>query len=90
MDINKLLGTGPCGRVTRVDVEAAAGIKPAVFVAAAGPAPLPGSTVVPFTTMQAAVSENMVETLAVLIFGVDYPASTDALRALYEKVHSLL
>lgn len=47
---------------------------------------IPGSTVVPFTTMQAAVSKNMVESLSVPTFRVGYPVSTNALDALYEKV----
>ncbi|GFZ16126.1 2-oxoacid dehydrogenases acyltransferase family protein [Actinidia rufa] len=47
---------------------------------------IPGSTVVPFTTMQSAVSKNMVESLSVPTFRVGYPVVTDALDALYEKV----
>ncbi|KAJ7943177.1 Dihydrolipoamide acetyltransferase component of pyruvate dehydrogenase complex [Quillaja saponaria] len=54
--------------------------------AAATPAPIPGSTVVPFTTMQGAVSKNMVDSLSVPTFRVGYPVTTDALDALYEKV----
>ncbi|XWS69783.1 hypothetical protein CRYUN_Cryun04dG0208300 [Craigia yunnanensis] len=50
------------------------------------PPPVPGSTVVPFTTMQAAVSKNMVESLSVPTFRVGYPVTTNALDALYEKV----
>ncbi|KAK8546931.1 hypothetical protein V6N13_099677 [Hibiscus sabdariffa] len=50
------------------------------------PPPVPGSTVVPFTTMQAAVSKNMVESISVPTFRVGYPVTTDALDALYEKV----
>ncbi|KGN52070.1 dihydrolipoyllysine-residue acetyltransferase component 4 of pyruvate dehydrogenase complex, chloroplastic [Cucumis sativus] len=108
VDIGSVTGTGPFGRITPADVEAAAGIapsKPAVSnvaspVAAEAaavpskasaapsnlPPPVPGSTVVPFTTMQAAVSKNMVESLSVPTFRVGYPVSTDALDALYEKV----
>ncbi|KAI3901209.1 hypothetical protein MKW92_053770 [Papaver armeniacum] len=47
---------------------------------------IPGSTIVPFTTMQSAVSKNMVESLSVPTFRVGYPMKTDALDALYEKV----
>ncbi|KAF5184205.1 Dihydrolipoyllysine-residue acetyltransferase component of pyruvate dehydrogenase complex [Thalictrum thalictroides] len=56
--------------------------------AAAAPSlpPIPGSTIVPFTTMQAAVSKNMLESLSVPTFRVGYPVMTDALDALYEKV----
>ncbi|XP_047342184.1 dihydrolipoyllysine-residue acetyltransferase component 4 of pyruvate dehydrogenase complex, chloroplastic [Impatiens glandulifera] len=45
-----------------------------------------GSSVVPFTTMQSAVSKNMIESLSVPVFRVGYPVSTDALDALYDKV----
>jgi pyruvate dehydrogenase E2 component (dihydrolipoamide acetyltransferase) len=110
VDINKVVGTGPYGRITPADVEAAAGIavskpsvspaSPAAAAAAAAaaapvmaaasssaPPPLPGSNVVPFTSMQGAVSKNMVESLSVPTFRVGYPLTTDALDALYEKVH---
>ncbi|XP_057810614.1 dihydrolipoyllysine-residue acetyltransferase component 4 of pyruvate dehydrogenase complex, chloroplastic-like isoform X2 [Salvia miltiorrhiza] len=97
VDISKLGGTGPFGRVTPEDVEKAAGITPApkasVVPATAAPAKaassfaeIPGSNVVSFTTMQAAVSKNMVESLSVPTFRVGYPIVTDALDALYEKV----
>ncbi|KAI3453016.1 hypothetical protein Pfo_009679 [Paulownia fortunei] len=105
VDINKLVGTGPFGRITPENVERAAGITPApkanvaapVAPAVAAPAAsppkaaasfpeIPGSNVVPFTTMQAAVSKNMVESLSVPTFRVGYPIATDALDALYEKV----
>jgi pyruvate dehydrogenase E2 component (dihydrolipoamide acetyltransferase) len=102
-------GTGPYGRITPADVEAAAGIqpKPKVTPAAAAPPPpaaapavgavpqatelppVPGATVVPLTTMQAVVSKNMVESLAVPAFRVGYPIVTDKLDALYEKVLAL-
>lgn len=52
----------------------------------AAPPPIPGSTVVPFTTMQSAVSKNMLESLSVPTFRVGYPVTTNALDALYEKV----
>lgn len=99
-----MTGTGPFGRITAADVEAAAGIQPkpkvppppaaapvaapavgAVPQAAVLP-PVPGATVVPFTTMQAAVSKNMVESLSVPAFRVGYPILTDKLDELYKKV----
>ncbi|KAF3632597.1 hypothetical protein FXO38_26078 [Capsicum annuum] len=105
VDLNKVNGTGPYGRVTSEDVEKAAGIStvsvPAKSVSSAAPAAathtvpaaatvslpeIPGSTIVPFTTMQAAVSKNMVESLSVPTFRVGYPVVTDALDALYLKV----
>ncbi|CAL5006094.1 unnamed protein product [Urochloa decumbens] len=102
VDLAKVTGTGPYGRITPEDIEAAAGIqpkpKPAAVAAASPPVaaaavpqaavlpPVPGATVVPFTTMQAAVSKNMVESLAVPTFRVGYPIVTDKLDELYEKV----
>ncbi|XP_031123110.1 dihydrolipoyllysine-residue acetyltransferase component 4 of pyruvate dehydrogenase complex, chloroplastic [Ipomoea triloba] len=103
IDINKVAGTGPFGRITAEDVEKAAGITPkkssvapleAAAPAASSPAKtspasypeIPGSTVVPFTAMQSAVSKNMVDSLSVPTFRVGYPISTDALDALYAKV----
>ena len=107
VDVNSVVGSGPFGRITPGDIEAAAGIVSKSVSVAAAPvaslvaaaaepvkaagkssfAEIPGSTVVPFTTMQAAVSKNMVESLNVPTFRVGYPVSTDALDALYEKVH---
>lgn len=54
---------------------------------AAAAAIVPGTTV-PFTTMQAAVSRNMLESLSVPTFRVGYTVCTDALDALYKKVKS--
>ncbi|XP_075507043.1 dihydrolipoyllysine-residue acetyltransferase component 4 of pyruvate dehydrogenase complex, chloroplastic-like [Primulina tabacum] len=101
VDINKIVGTGSFGRITPEDVEKAAGITttpksnvavPAVAApesppkAAASFPEIPGSSVVPFTTMQTAVSKNMVESLSVPTFRVGYPVVTDAFDALYDKV----
>ncbi|KAE9605684.1 hypothetical protein Lal_00025085 [Lupinus albus] len=105
VNIESVVGTGPFGRVTAADVEAAAGITPTVsnvaspavtsaprkaaaapVASTSAPAPIPGSSVVPFTTMQSAVAKNMVESLSVPTFRVGYPVTTDALDAFYEKV----
>ncbi|TKY50820.1 Dihydrolipoyllysine-residue acetyltransferase component [Spatholobus suberectus] len=105
VDIATVVGTGPFGRISPADVEAAAGIAPSksslappaspapatpappkAASATPSPAPIPGSSVVPFTTMQSAVAKNMVESLSVPAFRVGYPVTTDALDALYEKV----
>ncbi|KAL2324075.1 hypothetical protein Fmac_023133 [Flemingia macrophylla] len=107
VDIATIAGTGPFGRVTPADVEAAAGIAPSksnvappaspapvattpappkAAPATSSPSPIPGSSVVAFTTMQSAVAKNMVESLSVPTFRVGYPVTTDALDALYEKV----
>ncbi|XP_062194621.1 dihydrolipoyllysine-residue acetyltransferase component 4 of pyruvate dehydrogenase complex, chloroplastic-like [Phragmites australis] len=104
VDIAGVVGTGTHGRVTAADVEAAAGFKPKPKVApppppasvgsappvAAGAVlpPVPGGAVVPLTTMQTAVSRNMVESLSVPTFRVGYSMITDKLDALYEKVKS--
>ncbi|KAL1295880.1 hypothetical protein HN51_056693 [Arachis hypogaea] len=58
----------------------------AAAAGAVAPPPIPGSSVVTFTTMQSAVAKNMVESLSVPTFRVGYPVITDALDALYEKV----
>ncbi|XP_020213760.1 dihydrolipoyllysine-residue acetyltransferase component 4 of pyruvate dehydrogenase complex, chloroplastic [Cajanus cajan] len=100
VDIANVVGTGPFGRITPADVEAAAGISPSksnvtplaspapakAASATPSPAPIPGSSVVAFSTMQSAVAKNMVESLSVPTFRVGYPVTTDALDALYEKV----
>ncbi|KAH7281023.1 hypothetical protein KP509_36G026000 [Ceratopteris richardii] len=113
VNIDTVVGTGPYGRITATDVEAAAGKAPAakpqtIIPLSASPAPSPApsvatskpapqavsgaaavpGTVVPFTTMQAAVSRNMVESLNVPTFRVGYTVYTDALDALYKKVKS--
>jgi len=106
VDIATVVGSGPFGRITPADVEAAAGIAPSKSnvsppvspapvapapapkspAGSAAPPPIPGSSVVPFTTMQSAVAKNMVESLSVPTFRVGYPVTTDALDALYAKV----
>ncbi|KAL1189665.1 Dihydrolipoyllysine-residue acetyltransferase component 4 of pyruvate dehydrogenase complex [Cardamine amara subsp. amara] len=106
VNIESISGTGPFGRITAADVEAAAGIAPSKSSVAPPPPPppqptattakattttnlpplLPDSSIVPFTTMQSAVSKNMIESLSVPTFRVGYPVNTDALDALYEKV----
>ncbi|MED6221210.1 Lta2p [Stylosanthes scabra] len=58
----------------------------AAAAGAVAPPPIPGSSVVAFTTMQSAVSKNMMESLSVPTFRVGYPVITDALDAFYEKV----
>ncbi|CAN6891212.1 unnamed protein product [Brassica oleracea] len=102
VDIRSVAGTGPFGRITASDVEAAAGISPSVAApppprppaaaakatttSSSSPPLLPGSSVVPFTAMQSDVSKNMIESLSVPMLRVGYPVNTDALDAPYEKV----
>lgn len=88
VELARVVGSGPKGRIVAKDVEAeaAAAAGPAASVAAAGPAGIELASVMPFTTMQGAVSRNMVESLAVPTFRVGYTITTDALDALYKKV----
>ncbi|KAJ9549253.1 hypothetical protein OSB04_021796 [Centaurea solstitialis] len=94
VDLSGVVGSGPLGRIVAKDVEAAA-VAGAVAAAAAVAEPtkplpvVPGielGSVVPFTTMQGAVSRNMVESLGVPTFRVGYTITTDALDALYKKI----
>ncbi|KAK7279709.1 hypothetical protein RJT34_24766 [Clitoria ternatea] len=92
VELGRIVGTGPLGRIVAKDVEAFA----AAGNAAASSAPAPQKSeaagavelgsVVPFTTMQSAVSRNMLESLAVPTFRVGYTITTDALDALYKKI----
>lgn len=100
VDLGNVVGSGLMGRIVAKDVEAAAAA--GVSVAAEDPKPSPSSapvkapastgielgTVVPFTTMQGAVSRNMVDSLTVPTFRVGYTITTDALDALYKKIKS--
>ncbi|XP_010539233.1 PREDICTED: dihydrolipoyllysine-residue acetyltransferase component 5 of pyruvate dehydrogenase complex, chloroplastic [Tarenaya hassleriana] len=67
---------------------AAAGAPPVTAVAPPHAAGVELGSVVPFTTMQSAVSRNMVESLSVPTFRVGYTITTDALDALYKKIKS--
>lgn len=87
LELARVVGSGPKGRIVAKDVEAAAAAAgPAAPVAAAGSEGIERGSVVPFTTMQGAVSRNMVESLAVPTFRVGYTITTDALDALYKKI----
>jgi pyruvate/2-oxoglutarate dehydrogenase complex dihydrolipoamide acyltransferase (E2) component len=95
VDLGRVIGSGPNGRIVAKDVEAAAavaaelGSPAAKFSAAPAVQAPPGielGSVVPFTTMQGAVCRNMVESLSVPTFRVGYTITTDALDALYKKV----
>ncbi|KAM3305913.1 dihydrolipoyllysine-residue acetyltransferase component 5 of pyruvate dehydrogenase complex [Capsicum chacoense] len=101
LDLRGVVGSGPNGRIVAKDVEAAAaavsdGAAPIGVAAAAlkpsGSAPAAPvvdlGTTVPFTTMQNAVSRNMVESLAVPTFRVGYTITTNALDSLYKKIKS--
>nr|XP_023892919.1 dihydrolipoyllysine-residue acetyltransferase component 5 of pyruvate dehydrogenase complex, chloroplastic-like [Quercus suber] len=96
VELGRVVGSGPSGRVVAKDVEAAAAaaavsVGPTAAEAASVAAKSVGielGTVVPFTTMQGAVSRNMVESLAVPTFRVGYTFTADALDALYKKIKS--
>ncbi|OIT36168.1 PREDICTED: dihydrolipoyllysine-residue acetyltransferase component 5 of pyruvate dehydrogenase complex, chloroplastic [Nicotiana attenuata] len=104
VELRGLVGSGPNGRIVAKDVEAAVGSaasKPAhvgsvvggtTVAQPSGAAPVAPAvelgTTVPFTTMQNAVSRNMVESLAVPTFRVGYTITTNALDALYKKIKS--
>nr|XP_043612544.1 dihydrolipoyllysine-residue acetyltransferase component 5 of pyruvate dehydrogenase complex, chloroplastic [Erigeron canadensis] len=87
VDLSGVVGSGPLGRIVAKDVEAA-------LVAAALVPPaaktettrVESDSVVAFTTMQGAVSKNMVQSLGVPTFRVGYTITTDALDALYKKI----
>ncbi|KAF5735399.1 dihydrolipoyllysine-residue acetyltransferase [Tripterygium wilfordii] len=88
VELAGLVGSGPMGRIVAKDVEAAAA---AATVAAVPPPTAPGielGSVVPFTTMQGAVSRNMVGSLTVPTFRVGYTITTDALDTLHKKIKS--
>ncbi|EEF35576.1 dihydrolipoyllysine-residue acetyltransferase component 5 of pyruvate dehydrogenase complex, chloroplastic [Ricinus communis] len=100
VELGRIVGSGPMGRIVAKDVEAAAIAANANADADVAPAASKVGTVstvsagvelgkvVPFTTMQGAVSRNMVESLAVPTFRVGYTITTDALDALYKKIKS--
>lgn len=92
VELAGLVGSGPMGRIVAKDVEAAvasAAAPPPVKTEAMTPAAgVELGSVVPFTTMQGAVSRNMLESLSVPTFRVGYTINTDALDALYKKVTS--
>ncbi|XP_031277982.1 dihydrolipoyllysine-residue acetyltransferase component 5 of pyruvate dehydrogenase complex, chloroplastic-like [Pistacia vera] len=98
VELGRVVGTGPLGRIVAKDVEAAAAEAATPVAAspsggaaaktAAAAAGIALGSVVPFTTMQGAVSRNMVESLSVPTFRVGYTITTDALDALYKKIKS--
>jgi len=97
LDLAKITGTGPNGRVTAADVESflqpAAPVSAALISAAKVPsaapvakAPVALGTAQPLSTMQKAVINNMNQSLSVPVFRVGYTITTDALDALYKQV----
>ncbi|KAM1062834.1 hypothetical protein FF1_027090 [Malus domestica] len=95
-----VVGSGPLGRIMAKDVEAfaaqptvAAVAELSVWKSAAAVVEESGiqlGSMVPFTTMQGAVSRNMLGSLSVPTFRVGYTITTDALDALYKKISTKL
>lgn len=87
-DVEKAAGITPA--VSNVAPPVASAMPQASSASRAAPVaaltPIPGSSIVAFTTMQSAVAKNMVESLSVPTFRVGYPVTTGALDALYEGV----
>lgn len=101
LDLSKVTGTGPNGRITAADVEAflspaaapvpapaAAPAKVATPAPAKAAAPVALGTAQSLTTLQKAVINNMNQSLSVPTFHVGYTITTDALDALYKQVKS--
>lgn len=94
VDLRNVVGSGPQGRIVAKDVEAAAAVAAVKVAEVVVSKDVPVSKTVelgktvPFTTMQNAVSRNMVESLGVPTFRVGYTITSDALDALYKKVKS--
>jgi pyruvate dehydrogenase E2 component (dihydrolipoamide acetyltransferase) len=104
LDLAKISGTGPNGRVTAADVESflqpastpvakssapAASVAPAVASAPAKTsAPVALGSTQALTTFQKAVVNNMNQSLSVPVFRVGYTITTDALDVLYKQVKS--
>ncbi|MFM7602704.1 MAG: dihydrolipoamide acetyltransferase family protein [Pseudanabaena sp.] len=103
IDLAKISGTGPNGRVTAADVEAflipastpapapvaqVSSTNAAVPAPAKAAAPVALGTAQGLTTLQKAVINNMNQSLSVPTFRVGYTITTDALDALYKQVKS--
>ncbi|CAL4896637.1 unnamed protein product [Urochloa decumbens] len=88
VDLFSVTGSGPGGRIVAKDVETALAAPKKAAPVAAARLDVPLGSTVPFTTMQGAVSKNMVESLAVPTFRVGYTITTDALDQLYKKIKS--
>lgn len=91
-DVEVAAGKGPAPAAAPA-AAAVAAPAPAPTPAAAPAAPAPASAPAPagsvaFTSMQAGVARNMVDSLTVPTFHVGYTITTDALDALYKKIKS--
>lgn len=95
VDIAKVQGSGPNGRIIEADVRQASSSPQAAIktsTTSSLPSAIPANVVlgevVPFNTLQQAVVRNMNASLSVPTFHVSYAVATDALNALYKRVKS--
>ncbi len=100
IDLSTIKGSGPNGRITADDVQAASGRAPtapatiapsappvtAAKVPTPAPAPVTPGQTVPFTALQNAVVRNMNASLDVPVFRAGYTITTNALDALYKQL----
>jgi pyruvate dehydrogenase E2 component (dihydrolipoamide acetyltransferase) len=91
VDVSRVQGSGPNGRVVSADIERAAksgGGKTTALAATSTAAPpnVPLGEVVSFSTLQQAVIRTMNESLAVPTYRVGYTITTDALNTFYRQV----
>jgi pyruvate dehydrogenase E2 component (dihydrolipoamide acetyltransferase) len=86
-DVELAVGKTPTPTVApTAATPAAATPAPAPTPAAAIPAAALAGEVVPFTTLQQAVTRNMVASLSVPVFRAGYTITTDALDSLYKQI----
>ncbi|MEN9206121.1 MAG: dihydrolipoamide acetyltransferase family protein [Thermostichales cyanobacterium DRC_bins_46] len=98
VDLSKVVGSGPGGRIVEADVEKAAQAAhstpvpppqpPQPIVSSPTPQTTSGDRIVPLTTLQQAVVRNMNASLSVPVFHVGYTITTTALDSLYKDVKS--
>jgi pyruvate dehydrogenase E2 component (dihydrolipoamide acetyltransferase) len=104
ISVETIDGTGPNGRITADDISTAAGkapqpvaqSKPATPVAVPAvthpiaPSIMAGASaqIIPFNTLQAAVTRNMMASLSVPTFRVGYTIETNNLDTLYKQIKS--
>ncbi|MEM9154030.1 MAG: dihydrolipoamide acetyltransferase family protein [Cyanobacteria bacterium P01_F01_bin.33] len=93
VDLTKVVGSGPNGRIVAADVErlpaqlaASSAATPAALAGAATPPPVSLGEVAPFNTLQQAVVRNMSASLSMPTFHVGYVITTDKLDAFYRRL----
>ena len=82
IDIGSIRGTGPNGRIVRVDVEAAISAKPATSASPVSPQGGAGYTAIPHTGMRKAIARRLTESKSTVPhFYLTADCRVDALRA---------